>query len=369
MEYILPAEWFEHQNGYVLFLLMIGGLYALRYGAEWLVEGASGLASSFGMPEVIVGATIVSLGTTAPECAVSVMAAFNGNAGLALGNAVGSVIADSALIFGIGCMMVALPADKFVLNRQGWVQIGSAILLAALCYGSYAYSGNDATINRPMGIGLLVLLAFYLYISVVWSKQHPQEKAVRVTEHIAENAEPGQEVDLVPDVKQETHEAKHSLGFMVGQAIVGLLVVIASGHVAIESVTVLAERIGIPDVVIAATLVAIGTSLPELVVGLTAVRKGHPELLVGNVLGADILNILFVTGAAASASPLPIISEGAKIPEIFLYIHLPAMLIILTYFRICITSATRTGYFQRWMGLPLVISYFVYAIVSVVISI
>ena len=100
------------------------------------IFGASGLAYRFGISKVIVGATVVSLGTTSPECAVSVMAAWSGEPGLALGNAIGSIIADTGLIFGLGCMIAVLPADRFVLSRQGWVQFGSAALLALLCYGA-----------------------------------------------------------------------------------------------------------------------------------------------------------------------------------------------------------------------------------------
>lgn len=363
MEHLIPHHWFTDASTLLLVLLSAGGLYLLSLGAEWLVEGASALAFRFGMPEVIVGATIVSLGTTMPECTVSVMAAFNGNPGLALGNAVGSVIADTALIFGLGCLITILPADRYVLSRQGWVQFGSAVVLAVLCYGSYFMSGPEAAISRMMGIGLLILLVIYMYLSVIWSRRHPQEQAIRVSETIAEHAVPGEQVHVADE-----HVTKKSSKALVGLMLVGVILVIFSGHVAIESVSVLAGRAGIPQVVIAATLVAFGTSLPELMVGITAIRKGHPELLVGNVLGADILNILFVIGAAAFAAPLPIIDATAKVPEIFLYLHIPAMLIILTYFRCCIYSATKQGEFKRWMGWPLLAMYLIYIVSQFVVS-
>ncbi len=363
MEALIPHHWFTEASSILLVLSAVGGLYFLSMGAEWLVEGASALAFRLGMPEVIVGATIVSLGTTTPECTVSVLAAFNGNPGLALGNAVGSVIADSALIFGVGCLIAALPADKYVLSRQGWVQYGSAVILAVICYASYAVWGSEAEIGRLVGDRRLVLLALCNRLSVIWSRRHPQEQAIRVSETIAEHAEPGEIVHVADE-----HVTQKSSAALVGLIFAGLIVVIFSGHVAIESVSVIAGRIGIPQVVIAATLVAFGTSLPELMVGVTAIRKGHPELLVGNVLGADILNILFVTGAAAVAAPLPIIDTAAKVPEIFLYLHIPAMLIILTCFRLCIFSATKRGHFQRWMGAPLLVMYLIYSISQFAIS-
>ena len=156
-----------------LLLIVAGvGIAILIFGADWVVDGASGLAMRWGMPQIIVGATVVSLGTTSPECAVSVMAAWSGQPGLALGNAVGSIIADTALIFGLCCLITTLPADRFVLNRQGWLQMMCGVLLAALCYGSYATHGIDATLGRPVGLFLLVLLVAYLAVSVHWSRQH-----------------------------------------------------------------------------------------------------------------------------------------------------------------------------------------------------
>lgn len=350
----------------MLALLAIAGLYVLRIGAEWLVEGASGMAYRMGMPEVIVGATIVSLGTTTPECAVSVMAAWSGNPGLALGNAVGSVIADSALIFGVGCLMVSLPADKFVLARQGWVQFGTAWFVAIVCYGLWFAYGDAAAITWHVGVILLAMLVGYLYMSIKWAKGHSPDELFRVTEDVAKHSEPDTEVKIV-----HSDLTKRSSAFLIGMGLLGLVLVVVSGHVLIESVSVLAERVGIPKVVIAATLVAMGTSLPELVVGVTAIRKGHPELLVGNVLGADILNILFVTGAASVAAPLPIVDTApdTKLPEIFLYIHLPTMLIVLTYFRGCIFSATNRGHFQKWMGIPLIAAYVIYTASQFIVSI
>jgi len=123
---------------------------------------------------VVVGATIVSLGTTSPECAVSVVAAWSGEPGLALGNAVGSIIVDSGLIFGLGCLLSRLPADRFILNRQGWVQFGSGLLLVLICWGVYKIAGNEAVIDRSMGFVFVALLAAYLVFSVRWSRGHPE---------------------------------------------------------------------------------------------------------------------------------------------------------------------------------------------------
>ncbi|MFV0444069.1 MAG: sodium:calcium antiporter [Planctomycetaceae bacterium] len=348
-----------------LFVVFVVALYLLSLGADWLIDAASGAALRLGMPKVIVGATIVSLGTTTPECAVSVMAAWSGQPGLALGNAIGSVIADTALIFGLGCLLVRLPADRFLLNRQGWVQFGTAVLLSAICYVEYQRLGNAAAITRPIGIGLLVLLAWYLWQSVHWSRQHARQVAAAGLASLKQ-AESREIASL--EVEFHDHHTAHSLPFTTVRGLVGLLLVLVGSEFAITAVRILAERFGVPEVVISATLVAIGTSTPELVVGMVSIRKGHPELLVGNVIGADILNILFVTGASAVAAPLNIVDPHAEFPTVFLTLHLPTMLLVLLYFRICIARAGRQGWFDRWMGWPLVASYVAFVVLSLSIG-
>ena len=365
---LIPDAWLslvERAPTWGLFVVVVAALFVLSQGAEWLIEAATASAVRLGIPKVVIGATIVSLGTTAPECAVSVLAAWDGQAGLALGNAVGSVIADTALIFGLGCLLVRLPADRFMLNRQGWMQFGSALLLAAICYVEYFRVGEAAAIVRPIGVGLLVLLGWYLWQSVRWSREHT--RLVAATEHVSE-AEA--EVREEPALEVEFHEerAAHSLTVNLLRGAAGLLLVLIGSEVAIAAVQLLALRLGVPEVVISATLVAIGTSTPELVVGMMAIRKGHPELLVGNVIGADILNILFVTGASASAAPLAIVDPRAEFPAVFLAMHLPFMLGVLAYFRLCIVRAGRQGAFDRWMGWPLVVSYVAFVALSLSVS-
>lgn len=355
-------DWLAAQPVWLLLLFAAVAMAVVIKGADWLVEGAAGIAKRLGMPEVVVGATIVSLGTTSPEAAVSVLAAFNGDAGLAIGNGVGSIIADTGLIFGMGCLLTRLPADKFVLSRQGWVQLGSAVILAALCYFLWAVQGNSATIPRIAGVGFVVLLVGYMLISIRWSKQHPSGEP-----HVLAEVDGSLHHDRESQIERGV-----AVLFVLGLA--GLVLVIASGDVLVGSVTIVAERWNVPDAVIASTIVALGTSLPELVTGMTAIRKGHPELLVGNVIGADILNVLFVVGVSACAAELPLIDMGtpenpAAMPAMILKVMLPAMLIMLLFFRGCIFSATSKGYFSRWMGVPLVGMYAAYLVVSYVASV
>ena len=163
--------------------------------------------------------------------------------------------------------------------------------------------------------------------------------------------------------------ARRSAASLIGFAAAGLLLVLLASRAMILSVTELAEvHWHVPKVVIAATLVALGTSLPELVIGLTSVAKGHKELLVGNVIGADILNVLFVVGASAAAAPLPLLEQGTTIPHILFVLHLPTMMLILLLFRLFIHSACRTGTFRRWQGIPLILIYIAYTVAQYAIA-
>ena len=342
MEHLLPHSLFTSAAMPLLIGMAAAGLYSLAKGADWLVEGSTDLALRAGLPKVIIGATLLSLGTTAPECAVSVMAAVQGEPGLALGNAVGSVIFDTAVIFGGLSLLTRLPADRYILSRQGWWQFGSAVLLAVASYAFYMTADVGPAIPRWFGVLLLTLLAVYMAMSVRWAKTHPEAGVQEMAEENAAKIHGG-------------------VGASLFWMALGLAVVIFAGHVVVESVSEVARRQGISEAVIAATFVAFGTSLPELVVGFKAIRRGAGEILVGNVIGADVLNVLFVAGAAATASPLPLLSEHPP-RDVFLTTHLPVMLGCLLYFRFCIFRATRTGYFERWMGIPLLIAYAGYAV-------
>jgi cation:H+ antiporter len=206
--------------------------------------------------------------------------------------------------------------------------------------------GNSGgpVIPRSFGILLLILLAAYLYISVRWSKRHVE-------------AEPSR-IDNDQDVEKKTQAPVAKL---IVKSVVGLALVLLFSDVLIKCVKELAVQWGVGEEVIASTIVAFGTSLPELVIGMTALRRGQFEILVGNVIGADILNVLFVVGASAVAAPLPI-------PDLFLKLHLPVMMVILIWFRLAIFSAVRKGQFTRWHGAPLMVIYLAYLVLNYALS-
>jgi cation:H+ antiporter len=299
----------------------------LSKGADWMIDGVVDLAERTGLPKIVIGATVVSLGTTLPEAFVSVMAAYMGNPGLALGNGVGSIIADTGLIFGLTCVLATVPVNRFILNRTGWVQIGAATLLVAIAVIPLLRGTAEPVLERWVGFLFLLLLVGYLYITYVWARQG----SIMV---MAEEEE-----DIAP----------------------GLMTIVVGARVLVPAASEIALRFGVPDDVVAATMVAFGTSLPELMTAIAAVRKGHPEITVGNIVGADVLNCLFVIGAAAVAAPL-------AIPENFYYFHFPAMLIILFSFRVFI-SMNRSGVFHRWQGAWLLAVYTVYVILGYALNV
>jgi cation:H+ antiporter len=349
VEYFISSEFFVGQAAWLLLAVTATSIAVLAWGADRLVDGASGLAAGFGVPKVVVAATVVSLGTTSPECAVSVIAAWSGEPGLALGNAIGSVVTDTGLIFGLGCLLATLPADRKLLNRQGWFQAGSAVVLALLCYGSLIASGPAAVLGRGAGLLLTALLVAYLYLSVRWSRRD------RGFVDVAGDLSTGQSI---------LGDSTAPVGKLLAMLALGLFVVVCCSQVLVLAVSELAVQAGISKLVIAGTLVALGTSLPELVVGLSAVRKGHPEILVGTVIGADVLNVLFVVGASALAAPLPLLETGAELPALLFYLHLPVMLLMLGWFRFCVGRAGQSGRFSRWMGGPLLAAWVFYVAVQ-----
>jgi len=315
-----------------LLLMLVVCIYVLSKGADYMVDGAASLALRTGMPRMVIGATIISLGTTMPEMFVSVLAAWTGNPGLALGNGVGSIICDTGLIFGLMCIISRIPVKRYILNRTGWVQVGAATLLVVVSLLSYVATDGRPILGRGIGLLFLALLVVYLYMAYRWSRKGG--------------------VDEEEDEEEPDWGALKSLCFTV----VGLLGVIISSRLLVPTAAEGASRLGVPQDIIAATLVAFGTSLPELMTAITSVRKGYPQIMVGNVVGADVLNCLFVIGAAATARPL-------EVPPNFFEFHFPAMLIILYSFRVFIFM-NKDGWFKRWQGIWILSVYVLYLILQ-----
>ena len=335
----LLHEFLMNSSILISLLVLALSLYTLGKGADILVDNAVALSLRWGIPKMVLGATIVSLGTTLPEASVSTLAAIKGNADLALGNAIGSIIADTGLIIGIAALLGTVPVDKRLIHRQGTVQFSAALLLTVAALPFFS-AGREGTIYQWMGWVFVALLIGYMYISFRWAKESAAGN---------ENAD-----DSLP-------EAEKPLFFQLLFLALGIAVVVLSSKILIPAVEVSAVKAGIPQSIIAATLVAFGTSVPELVTAITAVKKGHGELAAGNIIGADILNVLFVLGVAAAVTP-----AGIHVPIGFYYVQFPTMLLVLGIFRFC--STRKSGVITRLQGFFLFIFYIAYVILNFVLK-
>jgi cation:H+ antiporter len=322
----------------LLLVVIVACIALLSKGADWMVDGVVALARRTGLSKIVIGATIVSLGTTTPEAFVSVMAAWTGNPGLALGNGVGSIVADTGLILGLACVLAPIPVNRFILHRTGLVQIGVATLLVVISVYALATMPGQPVLQRWVGFFFLVLLGGYLYLAYRWSRQ-----------------------GAAFNTEGENDSAILNAGTCWVMIVGGLIMVVAGARILVPAAAEIASRLGVPQDVIAATMVALGTSLPELMTALTSIRKGHPEITVGNIVGADVLNCLFVIGASAAVRPL-------FIPTNFFTFHFPAMLIILYSFRVFIFM-NRDGWFRRWQGAWLLGIYLAYVVLQYALNI
>jgi len=259
-------------------LLFVGGVGVLCFGAEWLVRGASRLARSLGVSPIVVGLTVVSMGTSAPELVISIVASLRGNPDLAVGNVMGSNLANIGLVLGISAILRPLHVSTKVVMREVWVMVGMTLLLLPLIW--------DSQIGRLEGSLLVTMLVFYLTY-VVWRSKKDGPEAPHVEQH------------------EETGDLSSRMILRHSALTVGGVLGLVLGAFAIRgSAVALAEAMGISELVIGLTLVSIGTSLPELATCAVAALRHEADIAVGNILGSNIFNITFVLGVTSILSPL-----------------------------------------------------------------
>lgn len=310
-----------------LILIIFGSIYILGKGADFLVDQAIILSMLWKIPTVIIGATIVSLGTTIPEVTVSLMATLNGNTDLALGNAVGSIITNTTLIMGLVCYIGVIKVDKNMVKKQGLFLAILSIIITIISLPIFS-EGSNGVITRVMGFGLLVVLMIYIIVSIIGSKGS-NENAI------------------------ESDTDTSSIVLQVFKLFIGVVIVVLSSKILIPAVEITAFRVGIPNSVIAATLVAFGTSVPELITAIVSVRKGHGELALGNIIGANILNILFVIGLSASVS-----KTGIIVPSLYFKLQMPMM--IMSTVLLYLLAMNKEEEMKRKSGIILLTTYIVY---------
>ena len=327
----------------VLIFIVAVMLYTLGKGADWLVDEAVILSTQWGLGKAVIGATIVSIGTTTPEAAVSVLSAVQGEPGLALGNAVGSIICDTGLILGLASLIAPLSFNRELASRLSNVQVSAGILMVLSCFpwsSPAKVFTQGGTLHQYIGIAFVVLLGLYIWQSIRWAGSITSE---------TENGD---------DTEHQRSNTFVTLLKLIG----AIAIVVVSAQILIPTVKTLAIRFNVPEEIIAATLVAFGTSLPELVTAITAVRRGHGELAVGNIIGADILNVLFVAGVSAAATPNGLEASGKFFQFLF-----PAMVFILIVFRIGIFVSG--SQLKRPFGVVLVATYVLVTILSYIFSV
>ena len=264
---------------WVQIIAVISGFALLVWGADRFVMGAAGTARNLGVSPLIIGLTIVGFGTSAPEILVSVMAALQGNPGLAIGNAIGSNITNIALILGITALVAPLSIHSGIVKRELPVLIGTA-LVAYLLLRDGTLDYNDGLL---LLLGLMIMLAAVLYIGI----------SSRGTDPVVAEYEAEVPTDL-------------SLARSLMWLIIGLAVLVGSSRMLVWGAVGIAEHFGISDLIIGLTIVALGTSLPELAASIASVLKNEPDIAIGNVIGSNMFNILAVLGIPGIISPGPV---------------------------------------------------------------
>lgn len=258
-------------NIFIAIALLIVGFVMLTKGADWFVDGSSALAFRLGIPQLVIGLTIVAMGTSAPEAAVSITSALKGNEGITVGNVVGSNIMNILLILGIASVIVPLAVQK----STRMIEIPYMIAITVL-FGVLGYTGEMVTRVE----GGILWIAFLIYLGyLLWMAKKGKE-------------------DNEPDEKQK------SLPVQLLMILVGLVCIVLGSDFVVDGATEIAKVIGISERIIGLTIVAFGTSLPELVTSIAAARRGNADIAIGNIVGSNVFNILFVAGTSALISPV-----------------------------------------------------------------
>lgn len=252
-----------------MFLLALGFVLLVK-GADWFVDGASGIAAKLHIPQLVIGLTIVAMGTSAPEAAVSISAALKGSADITIGNIVGSNILNIFIILGLASAIVPIAVAKSTIRID--------IPFMLLVTGVLLVQGWDGTITATDGLIMLLLFAAYLGYMLYMAKKG------------------GEEGEQIKDLK---------LWQALLYTVLGLVLIVWGADVAVDAATALARIFGLSERFIGLTVVALGTSLPELFTSVTAARKGNADIAIGNIVGSNIFNILFVVGLSAMIVPVP----------------------------------------------------------------
>lgn len=274
------------------YLILIIGFILLIKGADIFVDGAAKIAKKFGIPSIIVGLTIVSLGTSAPELSVSLIASFEGNNGITIGNVLGSNIFNTLMVLGVTAIIMPIVIKKNSVIKDYIINIVVSIVLLVLAFGRVLLN-KEAALTRISGIILLILCIIYTLYLIKSAKSRKEEDS-------------------------EEEEDIKILSCII-KIILGIIGIIAGGNLVVSSASDIAYSFGLSDKLVGLTIVAVGTSLPELVTTMIASIKGENDIAIGNVLGSNIFNILLILGVSSSINAIPI-SSSLLIDILFLIV-------------------------------------------------
>ncbi len=282
-------------------ITLIVGLILLVKGADYLVDGTSSVARRFGISSLVIGLTVVAFGTSAPELSVSLLAAFSGNADIALGNINGSNIANILLILGIAGLIAVIPVkSRTVIKELPFMLLAGAILLVLIADAFLIGTANS--LSRADGLVLLGIFSVFMYYLALSARQA--------------HASAEEDVDPLPVWKSILYSLGGFIGLLVG------------AQFTVDGAVTIAQSFGISEAIIAVTVVAIGTSLPELVTSIVAARKKETDIAMGNVVGSNIFNILFVLGVSATVSPSPIAISDSSLQDAVISFGVMALLLV-----------------------------------------
>ena len=309
----------------VSILLFAVGLVLLIKGGDWFVDGATGLARRFRLPDIIVGATVVSIGTTLPEVMVSVTGALQNQGAMAYGNALGSIICNTALIAAISVTFNPGPVNTKTMKMPVIF-----FFLSAVVYSIAAYLLGE--FPRWLGFVLLGIFVVYMFITVRQGLKNP---------------------DQPHEEEEETKE--RALWKELGLLIVGAALIAVGARLLVDHGTIIAQELGVPETVISLTFVALGTSLPELVTTITSLRKGHASLGIGNVIGANIFNLVLVSGASVALAPFEVPAEKLLAGmNASLVLDIPLVFGVMALLTVPALLTKKLG---RWQGITLLCIY------------
>lgn len=329
-------------------LLFILGLILLIKGGDWFVDGATGIAERFHVPELLIGATVVSIGTTLPEVMVSANSALSGHGEIAYGNALGSIICNTALIAAITVAVRPGKVDRKTL-RVPVIFFFAAMVIYAV--GAYI----RGSFERPLGIVLLCVFAVYMFILI---RQALSEMRSGSSAQEGKRDSSGSEGKEGPD-KDDPGKIEKPLWKDVLLLVVGAAFIAVGADLLVDNGTIIAQMMGVPESVIALTFVALGTSLPELVTAITSLAKGHGALSLGNVCGANLFNLVLVSGLSVTLSPFGLpsgktVNISGNLMNASLVIDLPVATLVMVILTI---PALVKGELKRWQGISLLAIY------------